>query len=254
MNYNKIMKVKVLGTTSPYCKGSHNGPSFLVFDDTHNIMLDCGSGSHRLLNMNKDLNNLSIILSHLHKDHFSDIFNIMYSANTFYRLGLLKEEINVYLPEKPLETYNFIKNELINHNKFYKITKNLQLNIDNFFVEFLKVEHAKDYDCYAIKITKNNKKIVYTGDLNITNLNKLKTFAKNCDLLVCEASILPKHNVNNSFHLTAKEAGLIAKECNAKKLLLTHFWPEDNPEEYVLEAKQVFNNTFAASEEDIYEI
>ena len=53
-------------------------------------------------------------------------------------------------------------------------------------------------------------------------------------------------------HLTALQAGEIAKEANVKKLILTHFWPEEDTKNYYKEAKQIFNNVFIAKEKDIY--
>ena len=53
---------------------------------------------------------------------------------------------------------------------------------------------------------------------------------------------------NNDNHLTALEAGRIAKSACVDKLLLTHFWPSIDKEKYVREAKEVFSNTEAAQE------
>ena len=68
------MRIKVLGTQSPYNTLGHNCPGFLILDDDAKVMLDCGSGSHSILNFPKDLEGLSIIISHLHRDHYNDIF------------------------------------------------------------------------------------------------------------------------------------------------------------------------------------
>ena len=54
----------------------NNCPGFLITHGESKIMLDCGSGSHSLLNFPNDLNNLSIIISHLHSDHYNDIYNM----------------------------------------------------------------------------------------------------------------------------------------------------------------------------------
>ena len=42
--------------------------------------------------------------------------------------------------------------------------------------------------------------------------------------------------------MTSFEAGIIANKSNAKKLLLTHFWPEEDKMLYLKEAKQNFKN------------
>ena len=73
------MELKVLGTVSPYCKLDKNCPGFLIKNGEHKILLDCGNGITRLLNLQEDLKNLTIILSHLHKDHYGDILSIAYA-------------------------------------------------------------------------------------------------------------------------------------------------------------------------------
>ena len=55
------MNLKVLGTQSPYNTAGHNSPGFLITDGDEKLLLDCGSGSHSLLNLPKDLKNLSIL-------------------------------------------------------------------------------------------------------------------------------------------------------------------------------------------------
>ena len=60
------MKLRVLGSVSPYAKGKNNCPGYLIDEKETKILLDCGSGITRELNLPKDLENLTIIISHLH--------------------------------------------------------------------------------------------------------------------------------------------------------------------------------------------
>ena len=48
--------------------------------------------------------------------------------------------------------------------------------------------------------------------------------------------------------MTAYDAGILASKSNAKKLLLTHFWPEEDKKLYLEEAKQNFNHVEVAEE------
>lgn len=113
------IKIKALGSVSPYCKDSKNCPGYLIEHNDHKILLDCGSGITRLLDMNKDLNNLIIVISHLHKDHYSDLGSIGYTSYIQRRLGNLTNEIKVYIPldtSKPDYDYlmNFGKTNYLN--------------------------------------------------------------------------------------------------------------------------------------------
>ena len=44
-----------LGTISPYTKGNMNCPGFLIEYNNKKILLDCGNGITRLLDLRKDL-------------------------------------------------------------------------------------------------------------------------------------------------------------------------------------------------------
>ena len=84
--------------------------------------------------------------------------------------------------------------------------------------------------------------------VGITNFNSLIDFCKDADLLICESSFLKRHNSNSKVHLTAYDASILAKESNSKKLLLTHFWPEEDKNSYLNEAMRNFKNVEASHE------
>ena len=71
-------------------------------------------------------------------------------------------------------------------------------------------------------------------------------------MLIRDSSLLKEHGFPEiNSHLTAYQAGIIAKEAGVKGLILTHFWFEEHLEKYVKEAKQVFSRTIAAKEGQI---
>lgn len=80
------IKITPFGTVSPYFKGDMNCPGFLVETNQEKILLDCGNGITRYLDLVKDLNNLTIIISHLHKDHYGDLLSIAQSSYVLKRL------------------------------------------------------------------------------------------------------------------------------------------------------------------------
>lgn len=99
------MKLKVLGVESPYGTETHNCPGFFITEGDTKILLDCGSGTHKLLKFPSDLNNLSVIISHLHRDHYNDIYNIQYSAFVYHNQKRIERPVDVYLPTTPEKKY-----------------------------------------------------------------------------------------------------------------------------------------------------
>lgn len=75
--------------------------------------------------------------------------------------------------------------------------------------------------------------------------------SKDAKVLICESTYLEEHRelAYKHFHLTAKEAAQIAKEANAKKLILTHFSARyQNLKDFETEAKEIFPNTYVAKD------
>ncbi len=90
------------------------------------------------------------------------------------------------------------------------------------------------------------QKIVYVSDCRGTedNFRKIIPFAKDADILFCEGSFLAKDHVKASErgHLTAEQAGFIARQSRVKALHIYHFSPryEGCPEALYAEAEKAF--------------
>ena len=253
VNYiNSAITLTILGTQSPYAKENNACPSFLLSNNQNNLLLDCGSGSHRFFYMNK-LNNLGIVISHLHRDHYNDLYNYMYSSLVMKNHNKLDKPISIYLPTQPTHIYEDIKNEKLTFSDLIAIDDKEKYRYGCYEVEFLKTIHSADILSYAVKVITDNKVIVYTGDCSYKSKQDILEFSKNADVLICEASFLVSHGFPKECnHLTALQAGEIAKEANVKKLILSHFWPEEDTKNYYKEARQIFNNVFIAKEKDVY--
>ena len=237
-----------LGTVSPYPKENMNCPGFLIKYNNKNVLLDCGNGITRLLKLPKDLENLNVIITHYHKDHFGDIGALQYASYVYHNLGILNSKIKIYLPENDI---NFSKQMIISspesYAEYFDINDNFSFSVDDLNVSF-KDNNSHSIESFMVKLQNKDFKIVYTSDVGITNFNALIDFYKDADLLICESSFLKRHNSNSKAHLTAYDASILAKESNSKKLLLTHFWPEEDKNSYLNEAMQNFQNVEASHE------
>ncbi len=244
---NKII-ITPLGTISPYLKGNMNCPGFLIEYNNHRILLDCGNGITRLLNFPAYLNNLNVIITHYHKDHIGDIGLIQYASFVYKNLNEIKEKIKIFLPKND---FNFNKEAIISNEESYSeyidIPDQVELNIGGLRVTF-EDNRSHTIESFMVKLESEYFKVVYTSDLGNENLEKVAKFCKNADILICESSLLLEHNLNSKVHLTASDAGKIAKLAQVKELLLTHFWPEEDKKHYLMEAKKEFSNVKVAEE------
>ena len=249
------MLLKVLGSVSPYSHKEKNCPGYLITTDSK-ILLDCGNGITRYMNFPEDLNDLTIIISHLHRDHYGDIFSIAYASYVYHNLGLLNNRVKVLIPKQTSfeEKYDY---ELLNNlgtEQYLDIktyTEEDNINIRDTKVTFSKNPHS--IPSYSIKISYDDKTIVYSGDTGYIG-NTIEKFAAGTNLLICESTFLKGQIRNKDYHLYAYEAATIAVNAKAKQLLLTHFWPEIDKDKYLQEALPIFNNTDVAEENKVLKI
>ena len=266
---NKELILKPLGTVSTYCCEGKKCPGFLVQYGENRILLDCGNGICENLNLPNDFNNLTIIISHLHPDHYGELLSIAQTSYVFNRLGYLNERIKVYIPEgdkiKVNEDYKdtdgwaagrTVKKNLIDfdyllslekesHLEFIPYKQKDKLNIDDLQISFARNPHP--LITYSTKLETEGIKLVYSSDTGYKG-NSLEEFASNANLLICESTFLRGQIRNEDNHLFAYEAAKIAKKANVDRLLLTHFWPSIDKQNYVDEAREIFSSTEAAQE------
>ncbi|PSH02161.1 MAG: ribonuclease Z, partial [Nanohaloarchaea archaeon QH_8_44_6] len=87
------------------------------------------------------------------------------------------------------------------------------------------------------------RKVVYSGDTS--KCQRTVEESKNADVLIHEATCLHEIIDERENHTSAKQAGEIAKEADAEKLILTHISRRHHQNEKPLleEAKEVFSET-----------
>jgi len=117
-----------------------------------------------------------------------------------------------------------------------------------------ELQRGKDIVYQGKKITvkkatiiKQGKKICFILDTYYDK--KLIKIAKNSNLLVSESTWLEKDKLQDKEHLSAKDAGKLAKQARVKKLILTHFSQRyRNLNEVLKECKKEFKDTECAKD------
>ncbi len=98
------------------------------------------------------------------------------------------------------------------------------------------VEHP--VPAYAIRVRHGDSTLVYSGDTG--PCGTLEALAKDCDLLLAEASFVEGDDNPMHVHLTGKQAALIATAAGAQRLVLTHIPPWHSREAVLAEAAPYF--------------
>lgn len=189
--------------------------------------------------------------------HFHEL-----SQATESNLILENEQLTVHtLPlSHRIDCNGFIFRE---HPKLRRINKDkLPDNLSKWQIRNLKKgENIKAEDGRIIQneeITlppKKSRSFAYCSDTKA--LPELIPSIKNCDLLYHEATFLEEHKerADVTFHTTTKQAATLAKDANVGHLIIGHYSARYKTlEQFLEEAKSIFQNTSLAIEGKTYEV
>ncbi|HOM01995.1 MAG TPA: MBL fold metallo-hydrolase [Acetivibrio sp.] len=244
------MKLTVLGNNGPFPAAGGACSGYLLTEGDIKILIDCGNGV--LSNLQKfarieDLD--AVILTHLHSDHMSDMMVLRYAIQIKKGRGADIKPLKVYAPAEPKEEY-----DRLNIQDVYSlspISEDTVLKFGNLEISFAGMKHP--VKCFGVSVYNGSKRFVFSGDTSWDQ--NIIEFFRGADFLMLDAGLLSKDKKSDNVpHLTARECGIVAKEAGVSKLLLTHFWPEDDVANHLSEAKENFENVEIAELLKTYEI
>ena len=152
--------LRIIGSISPYSNKNGNCPGYLLSMGNHKILLDCGFGVCKSLNIPDDFRKLNIFISHFHKDHYMDIYAIAYASYVYNKLGILNEKIKVYIPKTTDTDPEYLDYLLLIQSKehyfeFIEYEQNSVFKIADIEIGFMKNYHA--INTYSTRIKFDNK-------------------------------------------------------------------------------------------------
>jgi ribonuclease Z len=140
------------------------------------------------------------------------------------------------------DTRKFDKEKLIHYNVKGPLVKDLerhgQLEINGQHVSLDDVSWIRKGDSIAIVI-------------DTRYCPNALAIAKNARILLCESTYLEEHRelAHKHYHLTAKQAALLAREAGVEQLILTHFSARyQTLDAFLTESTAIFPNTFIAKD------
>lgn len=239
--------VTVLGSGVAWANPGGVCSGYLVRAGTTALLMDCGTGTLGRLRAVFDPSQLDgIIISHMHADHFMDLVGLRYGTK-YGRLGGA-QPLLIYLPPGGIETLARLGQALDSSERFFADVFDLHeydpagsVTIGEATVTLRRVQHY--IPSHAMRI-ETDRTLVYSADA--APCDALIEHAKDADVLLCEAAMLhhgqDEREPAKRGHLTASEAGMIARKADVGMLLLTHAPLElDDPGRAAREAATEFS-------------
>lgn len=251
------MRVTVLGGSAACPNPGDASASYLVQHGDASLVLDCGPGSVPVLRRYVRLRGVSgVVISHLHSDHTIDLVPFRYGLRYIPNGG--GPRVPLWLPPGGVDFLDRLSGVFAlgpeAGDPFFATEFDVaeydprgQVSIGPFSISFLPTRHF--IDCWAMRIEAGARTLVYLADT--CYFESLAEFARDADLLVCEATVPPLSPATppSEGHLTAVEAGRIAAGAQARHLLLTHMWAENDVGAEARDARSAYDGaiTIAAS-------
>lgn len=242
------MKLTVFGNNATCPEADGACSSFLVEAEGKKILLDMGNGSLAKIRQNVDLADLDIIvISHLHFDHFGDLFCAKYHLETRKAYGENIRKILLLIPQLP----DWAAAELYTNEVFdiHTISDGALFKFDKLEISFVELVHL--IESYGVRISGDGKVLAYSGDTGICDA--LSRVAENADLFLCEATFCGEFSAEQTHHLSAGTAASLAATTGVRKLLLTHFHSKQREHAYI-EARRYFSNVTLTKIGEIYSV
>jgi ribonuclease BN (tRNA processing enzyme) len=216
------MELTVLG-----CSGSYGAPGndacsgYLVRSNGTSIWMDCGNGTFGHLQEHVKVEDLTaVVLTHGHPDHCVDI----YGLHVLLRYGIGRSHVPVFAPEGLEHHLMSLVSDFGDAFDWNAVGDGDTTRVGDIDLCFSRTDHPPP--TYAVEATAGGKRIVYTADTGPGWT--VGAFAPGADLVLSEASYLHEHRPA-PIHLSARQAGEAAREAEAKRLILTHLWPQIEP-------------------------
>jgi ribonuclease BN (tRNA processing enzyme) len=224
------------------CTGSYPGvgaacSGYLLRAGNEVVMLDAGPGTLANLQRHISIGDLTgVVLSHHHPDHWTD-FGVLRTA-WHYGLGL--EGLRVFGTAENLA----IAEHLFGHSlapaiAWEVVADGHETRLGGMDLRFSRTDHY--VETMAVRLDLDGWSFAFSGDTGAGWA--VSTLGDGITAFLCEATLLDHERAESDhvvLHLTAAEAGRMAKEAGVEHLLITHQSPGSTPEAFAAEAGAVF--------------
>jgi ribonuclease BN (tRNA processing enzyme) len=238
----------ILGSSASFPGPGRACAGYLLAAGGTHVVLDLGNGALANLSIATDPYALdAVFISHLHADHFLDLFALM--AMVRYAPEGTKRPVALFAPEGLEERMGSLMSPSGRSDVAEAFTWTTLRDAEPVEVgAFTFTPHAVEHDdpTFAICAEAGGRTLCYTSDSRYSD--PVRKAAAGCDLLLADAT-LPAGYGGRAPHMTPAEAGALATDAGASKLVLTHLWPTVPRGEILDGAQAAFAGSVMLAEE-----
>jgi ribonuclease BN (tRNA processing enzyme) len=225
------MNIIILGAGTAIPMADYSSPSLAMLIEGKAFLFDIGPDAlHQIARTEIDFNKIeNIFITHFHPDHTSGLIHLLFATRNpdmiktrkpFTITGPKGIKTLVLKLEEAYHDWLSLPPGLLKIDEL-DIGKSEKRIFSEFTITSKRVRHSEHSIAYRIE-DRSGKSFVYSGDTEYCD--GIIELAYNCDLLVLECSFPEGKYIEG--HLTPSQAGKIADQARAKRLVLVHFYPE----------------------------
>ena len=248
------MEITVLGKSPSWQDVGGACSGYLVREGDFVLLLDCGNGVFAKLRELVDYVDVSaVLISHLHADHVLDLVPFSYALSYAPRQQPVPvagwpgterpARPQLYAPAGAQDFFRRVvgcwgSEELIeNAFSLHEYAAEDELTLGPLAARFCEVPHYTLTNAVDIT-TPAGRRMTYSADCSPND--ELPEFARDTDLLLIEATLPRAERTGERGHLTPREAGEHGRRAGARRIVLTHFSDELDPERALTDAREAY--------------
>ncbi len=257
------MRVTVLGKSPSWQDAAGACSGYLIEEGDFKLLLDCGNGVFSKLRRICDYVDVdAVLISHLHADHFLDL--VPFSCALSYAPRQQPVPVGgwpgtehparpeLYVPSGATAVLRKVvsccghEDDLIETAfALHEYAAPDELALGPLRIRFCVVPHYTV--TYAVELSSNGSRFTFSADCSPNQ--ELVRFARGTDMLMIEATLPRPERTGRRGHLTPREAGEHGKLAGARRLVLTHYSDEVDPEWARLEAADAYGGPVELAQE-----
>lgn len=234
------MRLTVLGSAGTYPVSGRPASGYLIEEGETRVWCDAGPGTMVALPVPLDLVD-AVMVSHEHPDHCLDVI----AASHVLAFGPRPRfGVPLYGPRQAIEKLvSFVSGGRVEEVfDLRPLEGGDAVEIGRLRLEVAASDHS--VPTLASRWESDHRSLCFSADTGPAG--EWMRLASDADLFLCEATYQGESGVEEyPHHLTAAEAGRIAREMGARRLMLTHIPPHRDPARSVAEAEAVFDRPVA---------
>jgi ribonuclease BN (tRNA processing enzyme) len=227
--------------------------SYLIRTHDAAVLLDLGPGAYGKLQLVIDYPHVdAIVISHMHSDHFFDLVPFRYAL----KYGRLRRDrrLPLWLPPGGVDALETLRRAVavdVSVDFFDGVFDVREydpgrvLHVNDMRLRFAATRHY--VEAYAIRAETDATSLTYSADT--APCEAVVELARETSLFLCETALGLHSEKGERGHSSAQEAGAMACEARAGRLVLTHYSAEYSTMALVEAAQREFSGTIEAADD-----